>query len=261
MTAQQTTPTVADDGSSPSPQVPPALAALDGAILGPYTLRLTKVSPRGYVEQVHFELALAEERGSLATPPLFGGVYSSGRPAAGIVGWIDGVYCSPLRFPDGRQIDLAAEGLDRPFFARLGELIPPNGRLMVAYEAFHVDAPLLHRTQEALRRSVPPLATPIGELLFHADCWLGIRDWYIPEGGREGHRKLQGNKALNAAHRQRRAAEAVQELLAFLEQTDAADDALIREARQRSAMIVAALIRYVPDDLRQRAQKWLEGVS
>jgi hypothetical protein len=132
---------------------------------------------------------------------------------------------------------------------------------MVAYEAFHVDAPLLRRTQEALRRGVPPLATPIGELLFHADCWLGIRDWYIPEGGREGHRKLQGNKALNAAHRQRRAAEAVQELLAFLEQTGTADDALTREARRRSTTIVAALLTYVPDDLRQQAQERLENMA
>lgn len=237
------------------PEVPPALAALDHEQLGPYVLRLPNVTPRGYVEQVNFDLSLTDGDGHLAQPPVFSGIYSNGRPATGIVGWIDGVYCDPVRFPDGRPVSLTAEGLARPFFARLGELIPPNGRLMVAYEAFHVSSSLLEETQEALRRGVPSLATPIGELLFYADCWLGIRDWYIPEGGREGHRKLQGNKALDADHRRRRAEEAVQELLAFLDRTHASDDVSIRAARERSAAIVAALLEHVPEDLRQRAQK------
>jgi len=224
-------------------EVPAALAALDGEPLGAYTLRVTDVRSRGYVEQVNFELRLADETRALASPPVFAGIYSRGRPGSGIVGWIDGVYCSPVRFPDNRRIDLAEEGLDRQLFTRLGRLIPPNGRLMVAYEAFHIDAPVLRETFEGLRRGVPPLATPIGELLFHADCWLRIRDWYIPEGGREGHRKLQGNKALDATHRQRRAEEAVRELLDFLESSESASDTLIEAARERSVRIVAGLKR------------------
>ncbi len=140
-------------------------------------------------------------------------------------------------------------------FRRLGELIPPNGRLMVAYEAFSVDSPALQETREALRRGVPPLATPVGELLFYADCWLGMRDWYIPEGGREGHRKLQGNKALNAGHRQRRADEALTQLLAFLDEPDADSDALMRAARQRGAAIASALMAHASHELRQRLQE------
>lgn len=237
-------------------EIPSALATLDGTSLGAYTLRVTNVRSRGYVEQVHFELRLADATGALASPPVFAGIYSRGRPSAGIVGWIDGVYCSPVRFPDGREIDLAEGGLDRQLFARLGALIPPNGRLMVAYEAFHVDAPILRETFEGLRRGVPPLATPLGELLYHADCWLRIRDWYIPEGGREGHRKLQGNRALDEAHRQRRAEEAVQELLDFLESSVSTSDALMEAARERSRRIIVALRPYVTSEaLRRVAQE------
>ncbi len=253
---EDATTVVRGDPGSGEVEIPAALAALDGTPLGAYTLRLTDVRSRGYVEQVHFELRLADETGTLAAPPVFAGIHSRGRPSAGIVGWIDGVYCSPVRFPDGREVDLAQDGLDRQLFARLGGLIPPNGRLMVAYEAFHVDAPILRETFEGLRRGLPPLATPLGELLYHADCWLRIRDWYIPEGGREGHRKLQGNKALDAAHRQRRAEEAVQELLDFLESSASTSDALMEAARQRSRRIIAGLLPYVASEpLRRAAQE------
>lgn len=245
---------VARDDSTSRAEIPPGLATLHGVPLGPYTLRLANVTPRGYVEQVNFDLLLVHDAGHEATPPVFSGIYSSGRPAAGIVGWVDGVYCNLVRFPDGAQIDLARSGLDRLLFGHLGELIPPNGRLMVAYEAFHVDSPILRQTREALRRGVPPLATPIGELLFHANCWLGVRDWYIPEGGREGHRKLQGNKALDARHRRRRAEEAVQQLLTFLDRADSAADALVRAAGERSRSIIADLLACVSDDLRRQAQ-------
>ncbi|RME46035.1 MAG: hypothetical protein D6791_09335, partial [Chloroflexi bacterium] len=94
-------------------ELPPALTALDAEPLGPYTLRVTNVVSRGYVEQVNFDLVLTDPGGHQATPPVFSGTYSSGRPAAGVVGWVDGVYADRVCFPDGRQVDLQAIGLDR----------------------------------------------------------------------------------------------------------------------------------------------------
>lgn len=235
-------------------QPPRALADLDLATLGPYRVRLSNVTSRGYFEQFNFVLELADRAGQQrAEPPLFEGLYSDGRPAVDIVGWVDGVFNSPARFADGRAVDLLSEGLARPFFARLGKLIPPNGRLMMAYEAFHRASPLLAETSTGLGRGFPPLATPIGELLFFADCWLNIRDWYIPEGGREGNRKLQGNKALNDAHRQRRAEEAVQQLRRFRDAAGPGDDALARAAHARSETIMAALLQYTANEFRRQA--------
>lgn len=220
----------------------PPLAALQDTPLGPYRLRLTDVTSRGYVEQVNFALHLCDSEGAKATPPVFSGTYSGGRPSGKVKGWIDGVYGSPVCLTDGRQVHLAEEGLDRPLFARLGALIPRGGRLMLAYEAFHLDSPLLRQTAQGLCRGVPPLATPVGQLLFYADCWLGVRDWYIPEGGREGPRKLQGNKALDEAHRRQRAEEAVEQLLSFLDRTGSEDDPLIQDARRRGATTVRMLL-------------------
>src|SRR5258708_32505220 len=48
-----------------------------------------------------------------------------------------------------------------------------------------------------LRAVIPPLATPMGALLHRAGCGDSFKDWYFPEGGQEGGRKLQGNKAFD----------------------------------------------------------------
>ena len=57
-------------------------------------------------------------------------------------------------------------------------------------------------TERALRRKVPPAATPLGLELLQAGCrWL--KDWYFAEGGREGHAKLHGELPLDDAHRLR----------------------------------------------------------
>ena len=61
--------------------------------------------------------------------------------------------------------------------------VGPGGSIMVAYG--------VDETEGALRRRVPPAATPLGRALIAAGCrWL--KDWYFAEGGREGEAKLQG---------------------------------------------------------------------
>jgi len=53
-----------------------------------------------------------------------------------------------------------------------------------------------HETMKALELSVPPHLTRLGYLLLkNGFTWL--KDWYFPEGFREGAPKLQGEKPLN----------------------------------------------------------------
>ncbi|HWO71740.1 MAG TPA: DUF1122 family protein [Actinomycetota bacterium] len=123
--------------------------------------------------------------------------------------------------PDGR---LAARGLwfhgrgalrpwadlvvlDPAVLPELAAALGPGGSLMVAYGA--------DETERALRRGVPPAATPLGLALLAAGCrWF--KDWYFPEGGREGGTKLQGTLPLDAAHRERAEAALRLELERFL---------------------------------------------
>ncbi|MDE3091581.1 MAG: DUF1122 family protein, partial [Chloroflexota bacterium] len=121
---------------------------------------------------------------------------------------------------------------------QLGTLIPPGGRLWFAYEAFDGEGALMRETRAALKARVPLLTTPIGYLLYCADCWIGLRDWDIPEGGREGPRKLQGNKALNAEQTRQRAREIVPVLEQFALR---AGGEIERRAAARAQVMLPAL--------------------
>lgn len=101
--------------------------------------------------------------------------------------------------------DLVVE--DRAVLPQVAAALGPGGSLMVAYGE--------DETGRALRRGVPPVATPLGLALLAAGCrWF--KDWYFPEGGREGGTKLQGTLPLDAAHRERAEAALRAELEAFL---------------------------------------------
>jgi hypothetical protein len=86
-------------------------------------------------------------------------------------------------------------------------------------------------TERALRRRVPPAATPLGLAILRAGCrWF--KDWYFPEGGHEGGTKLQGTLPLDEQPRSQAEEELAAELRAFLDRGDAeeADAARAREA-------------------------------
>jgi len=98
------------------------------------------------------------------------------------------------RAPGGPAVD------EPRLFRLLGGLVPPGGSLMVEYES-----PGLEETASLLSLGFPPPCTPLGYALLCAGC-LSFRDWYIPEGGLEGPRKLQGFKPLDEATARKRAA-------------------------------------------------------
>ncbi|MBN2517907.1 MAG: DUF1122 family protein, partial [Candidatus Altiarchaeota archaeon] len=114
------------------------------------------------------------------------------------------------------KINLQKEGLDEKLFGILGETIPPGGSLMVAYVMFSNRSKIHEETARGLGIGVPPVATPLGYLMFKAGCGVNFKDWYIPEGGMEGPQKLQGFKALDKEHEDRRKKEMVLELKRFV---------------------------------------------
>lgn len=121
--------------------------------------------------------------------PAAHGLWFAGRPAAGLRRWADLVVTNVDILPD------------------IAHELGPGASLMVAYEG--------DDTERALRRRVPPAATPLGSALLAAGCrWF--KDWYYPEGGREGGTKLQGTLPLDDRRRTQAEAELVKELEAFL---------------------------------------------
>jgi hypothetical protein len=139
------------------------------------------------------------------------GLWFHGRSSAGVRPWAD------LVVRDLAVIPAVA--------AALG----PGGSLMVAYEG--------DETERALRRKVPPPATPVGLALLQAGCrWF--KDWYFPEGGREGGTKLQATMPLDDERRRLSEDRLVQELRAFLDRDRIRDSD--RERAQEALTVLGA---------------------
>ena len=122
------------------------------------------------------------------------------------------------------------------YLAPVATAVPPGGHLMIDYEN-----PLWRTTQSGLLAGIPPLATPLGALLFEVGCGDSFKDWYFPEGGQEGGRKLQGNKASNPDEAVGMGKKRAAELEAFLSAPTRGDPDTDARARQDAARILQAL--------------------
>ena len=141
-----------------------------------------------------------EERVVIATgegKPAAHGLWFTARPNSGLRAWADLIVSDPGVLPE------IAAALD------------PGSSLMVAYEG--------DETEAALRRRVPPAATPLGLAMLRAG-FRWFKDWYYPEGGREGGTKLQGTLPLDDERRRRAEDELQRELRAFLERSDVREE-------------------------------------
>lgn len=214
------------------------LDTLNDQTVGKYLLRVEDVGRTRYFDQRDFALTLIDSHANKIQ--IFRGLYNAGRPSIYVPGWIDGEFIeSPSRtFPLTRG-ERGGGALYEEVARKIGALIPPGGRLWLAYEAFGAEGAMMLETRVGLQASLPMVTTPIGFLLYCADCWLGLRDWHFPEGGREGPRKLQGNKAVSDAHRRERAAEIAQELNNFI--GVGVRNQIERQAQRRARIILPAM--------------------
>ena len=210
------------------------LARLDGAEVGEDVRLEAELGPRNHVGSTYFRLHLVTEAFGRVVEPVVFGLQNSG-PYPGY-NWVEVIeWRDVLPLPDGRSVEVPA-GIERQLFRRLGELVPPGGHLMAEY-----DSPGRVLTAKALYLKVPPAATPLGETLTAAGCGDAFRDWYIPEGGREGPRKLQGFRATNAEHARARGLEMIAALEAFLARDDDVDWDVLARCRPIAQEALAAL--------------------
>ena len=184
------------------------LAPLDGTDLGDGVTLDVRLGPRSAVGSTYFRCYLATPRGRTTAPVVFGLQNSGPYPGFNWVEVLD--YFASLPLDSGGTFEVTAE-VERALFERLAGVVPPGGHFMAEY-----DSVARTLTARALSARVPPVATPLGALLFEVGCGVAFRDWYISEGGREGPRKLQGFRALNEDHARTRGLEAAEALDAFL---------------------------------------------
>lgn len=184
------------------------MRAIAGAVVGNGVRLRIEVGPKNKVGSDYFRITLVTDRSGAADEPVCFGLINRG-PFPGF-NWVE-VTDFQGRFPLAGETVEVPEGIDGNIVKTLGRLVPAGGHLMMEYDSAHRAV-----TARALAQRVPPVATPLGGMMFAANCGTWFTDWYISEGGREGARKLQGFRAVDAEHAARRGREMLEGLEAFL---------------------------------------------
>ena len=193
-----------------------ALRTLEGAVVGNGVGLLFELGPKNKVGSDYFRAFLDSGLLGPTTEPVVEGLINRG-PYPGF-NWVEITASNdtvPLENGEAVQVP---EGIQLRIIEALAGLVPPGGHLMVEY-----DSPHRYMTAKALVAMVPPVATPLGAMMFAAGCGVAFTDWYISEGGREGPRKLQGFRALNWEHERRRGLEMLAGLEEFMARSKDAD--------------------------------------
>jgi hypothetical protein len=166
------------------------------------------LGPKNRFGADYFQIILRDRTGEVSQPLLLALHHSGPYPSHN---WIEVIGLTRnLIFPE-REISLSETDLER-LFGYLSDLIPPGGHMMVEYESDGWE-----ETRLSIACGIPPVATPLGSMLFRVGCGVAFKDWHFAEGGSEGPRKLQGYKALNEEHRRTRAGEMAAGLHTFLQ--------------------------------------------
>ncbi|MGB2696032.1 MAG: DUF1122 family protein [Dehalococcoidia bacterium] len=137
---------------------------------------------------------------------------------------------------DGKTLTIDA-GQQERLFSLLYDFLPSGGHLMVEY-----DSTQRAQTARALALNVPPIATPLGELLFRIGFGAHFKDWQIAEGGSEGPRKLQAYKSPSQEDTKRWRDGAAQQIEAFLREARGSLE-VVQAARERAQALLAELRR------------------
>jgi len=209
------------------------LGNLQGKSLGSYKL-LALIGPRNKFGATYFQVFLQNARGEISRQPVIIGLHNQGSYPS--YNWIEVISLAPhVDFDSGEQVSFSVSSnrLTQQLFKNLANLLPLGGSIMVEY-----DSPEQQDTARLLALSIPPIATPLGYMLFLAGCGAGFKDWHFAEGGSEGPRKLQGYKALDNRHAKMKAKEIVQELNSFLGRPLSGTFPQLEEAARKRALAV-----------------------
>lgn len=185
------------------------LNKLDAAEVGEGVRLVVEAGPRNRSGATYFRAFLDAAEVGRTLEPVLAGLHATG-PYPGF-NWVEVTEFSGQVPVAAGNVDVP-EGIDLQIVQALASLVPAGGHLMMEYESSH-----RRLTARALAQGVPPVATPLGAMMFSVGCGVAIRDWYIAEGGREGPRKLQGFRAVDIEHGTRRAREMLLELEAFMD--------------------------------------------
>lgn len=210
---------------------------IDGWNVQGFRLAVVNTRPvRPRVGWLYLTVALRDSRGALSRSPVLTGIVSGG--GRGVQPWLECRFYPTVEFDNG-AVDARSLEIEAAVIARLGQLVPPGGHIMIDYETGGQE-----ETFAELVLQVPPAATYLGALMLRAGFRGEFKDWYFSEGGHEGPRKLQGNKPSNPASARRSLQAHLRALRSFIRSRlppRRADAEIVARARRRAQMLIEEL--------------------
>jgi hypothetical protein len=185
-----------------------AVSALDGATVGQGVTLRVELAPTARGGARLFRAFLDSADLGVTLAPIVTGAHRTGdAPAMNWVEITDFAGSVPVA---GGDVEIP-EGIDIQVLHALATLVPAGGHLIAEYASDH-----RRTTDRALRQGVPPVATPLGGMMFAAGCGVAFRDWRVAASS-EGARRLQGYRAVDSGHEARRAPETLAALERFMD--------------------------------------------
>ena len=177
------------------------LYILEGREVGDGVFLAVEIGKRNRVGSTNFRVFLNSTTLGMSEGPVLIGLQNAGKFPG--FNWVEVTsFNSSIEFAKG--VVEIPDSIDLNIIRTLSELVPTGGHMMIEYDSL-----ARRNTARALASKVPPIITPLGSMMFSVGCGVAFKDWYISEGGREGPRKLQGFKAVDSEHEQKRYREAL----------------------------------------------------
>jgi len=175
------------------------LQHLQSKKIGPYMTQL-QFRPRRRVGHFDVSLFLKNHDGKTSDQPLIEGIYSKGNRSLNTQGWFDIHYSDGVDFGDGNPVILSQSGrYAEDVFEMIGCAVGPGGMIFVSLitdMVWEMESELHKVTRDCLSiRSlgIPPVATPLGRLLFIGGC----RNVKSQAFDVQGSSRIAGEKAPN----------------------------------------------------------------
>ncbi len=188
------------------------LSAVDGAAVGQGVTLQMELAPSAGSGPRAFRAFLNSTDLGVSLAPVVTGHHHSG--SAPSLNWVAITHFAGSVPVEGGDVEVP-EGIDMQVLQVLADLVLPGGHLIAEYGSEH-----RRTTARALRQGVPPVATPLGGMMFAAGCGVAFTDWRVAGAsgaGAEGPRRLQGYRPTDAGHEARRAPEMLDDLEQFMD--------------------------------------------
>lgn len=212
------------------------LSKIDGVKVNSFTTILTDKNEGRFKEETNFKILLENNQGEISESPVLQGKHYSGR-GKHYRPWIEFDFTDKINFESSSEI-LSDYTLQK-LFQTTSSIIPAGGWIFVVYERHE-------KTEKGLNKLIPPAATRIGFFLYKSGC-VWFKNWYFAEGGKEGRKKLQGEKPQDEKIKRKSLARIYQELVDFQNTLEDTNEEIFINGRERAKKVMKEIEEEIPN--------------